>query len=233
MPGRLTIRKAALVGLALATLALSLGYWLYGLGGLEVQAQEDCREVLSVGPGTESQITEPFDIEGNSFRVSGDLRNTDPEDTNQTLTITPIDQNTDSPTDIILAQDVGPFEDTVLEGPGTFALEIEVGVGGTEEYTVRVEDCGATPRGGPGESKGGSTNPSTSPAPKTPASPPKTSSPAPKTPPPAPKTSTPAPKESGSLMKAGGPSEGPMPPMPGGGCPQEFPTMRDGACYPA
>jgi hypothetical protein len=228
MPGRLTIRNTALVELALLTLALSLGYWRYGLGGSEVQAQEDCREVLSIGPETENQITEPFDIEGNSFRVSGDLRNIDPEDSIQSLTIRPIDQDTDLAADVILTQDVGPFEETVLEGPGTFALEIEVGVGGNVEYTVRVEDCGATPRGGPGEPKGGSTNPNTSPAPKTPASPPKISSPAPKTPPPAPKT--PAPKESGSLMKAGGPSEGSVPSMPGGGWPQEFPAMRDRVC---
>jgi hypothetical protein len=225
---RLTIRKAALVGLALAMLALSLGYWLYGSGGTEVQAQEDCREIFSLGPETENQITEPFNIGGNSFRVLGDLRNTDPKDCIQSLTTRPIDQDTDLAADVILTQDVGLFEETVLEGPGTFALEIEVGVGSNVENTVRVEDCGATPRGGPGEPKGGSTNPNTSPAPKTPASPPKMSSPAPKTPPPAPKT--PAPKESGSLMKAGGPSEGSVPSMPGGGWPQEFPTMRDRVC---
>jgi hypothetical protein len=36
----------------------------------------------------------------------------------------------------------------------------------------------------------------------------------------------------GSLLEAGGPTSGPLPLMPGGGCPREFPTMRDGACYP-
>ena len=35
----------------------------------------------------------------------------------------------------------------------------------------------------------------------------------------------------GSLLEAGGPSSGPVPLMPDGGCPREFPTMRDGACY--
>jgi hypothetical protein len=34
------------------------------------------------------------------------------------------------------------------------------------------------------------------------------------------------------LLEAGGPSSGPLPLMPNGGCPREFPTMRDGACYP-
>ena len=36
----------------------------------------------------------------------------------------------------------------------------------------------------------------------------------------------------GSLLEAGGPTSGPVPLMPDGGCPREFPTMRDGLCYP-
>jgi hypothetical protein len=36
----------------------------------------------------------------------------------------------------------------------------------------------------------------------------------------------------GNLLGAGGPTSGPLPLMPDGGCPREFPTMRDGACYP-
>jgi hypothetical protein len=33
------------------------------------------------------------------------------------------------------------------------------------------------------------------------------------------------------LFEAGGPEGGPVPLMPNGGCPREFPTVRDGACY--
>jgi hypothetical protein len=36
----------------------------------------------------------------------------------------------------------------------------------------------------------------------------------------------------GSLLEAGGPTSGPVPLMPEGGCPREFPIKRDGACYP-
>ena len=36
----------------------------------------------------------------------------------------------------------------------------------------------------------------------------------------------------GNLLEAGGLSSGPVPPMPNGGCPREFPTMQNGACYP-
>jgi hypothetical protein len=35
----------------------------------------------------------------------------------------------------------------------------------------------------------------------------------------------------GNLFEAGGPSSGPVPLMPNGSCPREFPTMQDGACY--
>ena len=36
----------------------------------------------------------------------------------------------------------------------------------------------------------------------------------------------------GNLLEAGGPTSGPLPLMPNGGCPREFPTKRDEACYP-
>lgn len=36
----------------------------------------------------------------------------------------------------------------------------------------------------------------------------------------------------GNLFNAGGHSGGPAPLMPDGGCPPEFPTKQDGACYP-
>jgi hypothetical protein len=38
--------------------------------------------------------------------------------------------------------------------------------------------------------------------------------------------------ENGNLLEAGGPTSGPVPLMPNGGCPREFPTKRDGVCYP-
>lgn len=33
------------------------------------------------------------------------------------------------------------------------------------------------------------------------------------------------------LLNAGGPAAGPVPLMPGGGCPAEFPVEQEGACY--
>jgi len=146
------------------------------------------------------------------------------------LQIFPQDVATNIPVDLITLTEPGPFDENITQGDSTFRLEINAN---NSEYTLRVEDCGATPGGGPVDTKGGTTSPpspSPSPAPKTPATPPKTSSPAPKTPSPAPKTPSPPPDD-GTLMNAGGPTSGPMPMMPNGSCPREFPEIRDGACY--
>lgn len=34
-----------------------------------------------------------------------------------------------------------------------------------------------------------------------------------------------------SAVMAGSPTTGPVPTMPHGSCPREFPEMQDGACY--
>ncbi len=56
-----------------------------------------------------------------------------------------------------------------------------------------------------------------------------TASPSPTTASPSPSTASPTPDP---LMEAGGPAAGPVPLMPGGGCPEEYPVRRHGACYP-
>jgi hypothetical protein len=37
--------------------------------------------------------------------------------------------------------------------------------------------------------------------------------------------------DSDTLLEAGGATSGPVPLMPNGSCPTEFPSMRNGACY--
>lgn len=224
MEGMTRITKVALVGLVLAAIALGLGYWVYVRGGTEVQAQADCREVESIGPESTNQRVGPVQINGNTIRVSGEVTADDP-DRFSALSINVEGEGEDgSPAfDIVSITETGPFTENILEGPGSFTFDIESTE--TVEYTVTISDCGASPPGG--NDKGGTT----SPQPKTPATPPKTSSPAPKTSSTAPKTPTPAPKDSGTLMNAGGPTSGPVPMMPNGSCPTEFPEVRDGACY--
>ncbi len=36
--------------------------------------------------------------------------------------------------------------------------------------------------------------------------------------------------QDGTLFESGGPAGGPVPLLPGGGCPEEFPVERDGGC---
>jgi hypothetical protein len=80
--------------------------------------------------------------------------------------------------------------------------------------------------------------PTTSPPATTITTPPPTSSPPPKTPPPTTSasppssaTASPNPEPPGDLFNAGGPTNGPVPLMPDGGCPEEFPVKHNGLCY--
>lgn len=38
--------------------------------------------------------------------------------------------------------------------------------------------------------------------------------------------------QGGNLMNAGGPTDGPVPVMPDGNCPEEFPVQLNSGCYP-
>ncbi len=39
------------------------------------------------------------------------------------------------------------------------------------------------------------------------------------------------PDDTRRLLEAGGPTDGPVPAIPGGGCPKEYPVERDGVCH--
>ena len=190
MEGRLRTRNVALLGLVLAAIALGLGYWLYGLCGSKVQAQErdptigiDCVD---------------FDYQAEAQEYLRD----NPDD------VDVLDRARDG-----IACETFEYDDNAER----------------DETQVDVPESSTTT---PSPSPSSSPFPNPSPAPKAPSPPaPKTSSPAPKTPSPASKTPMAAPEDSGTLMNAGGPKTGPVPMMPNGSCPREFPTVRDGACH--
>jgi hypothetical protein len=78
-----------------------------------------------------------------------------------------------------------------------------------------------------GNNNGRNTTNSTSPSsPSSSTASPESTSPS--SPPPSPK---PRPQEDRNLLDAGGPTSGPMPLMPDGGCPPEFSTKHNGGCY--
>jgi hypothetical protein len=60
---------------------------------------------------------------------------------------------------------------------------------------------------------------------------PTTASPAPTTTPSSPSPTTTSARPRNKILDSGGPAEGPIPLMPGGGCPKEYPVEKDGACY--
>ena len=97
----------------------------------------------------------------------------------------------------------------------------------TEPYDNPARDENPVPRVGntipqPSTQPGPSTNPTPSRTPSPHPSPSPTPSPSPQ---PNPNPSN------GRLMDTGGATVGPVPLMPGGRCPAEFPQERDGACY--
>lgn len=107
----------------------------------------------------------------------------------------------------------------IQNGPGDYVVTVGfVGSG----YTVTVEEC-AGGRGGGSRTTTSRTTTSTS----VPAD---TSAP-PSTPSRAPRDSTLDAGPDTDLFESGGPQSGPLPLMPDGGCPKEFPVDRDGACY--
>lgn len=46
-----------------------------------------------------------------------------------------------------------------------------------------------------------------------------------------PSSASPRPRTTNDLLQSGGPTSGPLPLMPDGGCPAEFPTKHAGLCY--
>src|SRR5215212_8255431 len=104
-------------------------------------------------------------------------------------------------------------------GNSTALLPFGIGAGiayAQQEDILSDEDIqdiiNQSPPKGPGGSPGPTPGPSPAPAP----------SPSP----------TPGPSnQNGTLMKAGGSTYGPVPPMPGGGCPKEYPVERNKGCY--
>jgi hypothetical protein len=137
--------------LVLATLALSLGYWLYVRGGTDVQAQEiECPSprLIEEVTGNGDQQSAPFNTTTSFIRLSFDVQADRP-----TVPFFVYVREADDPESPSVgdASAQGPANDEAFVNapPGRYFLDI----GTTDaQYTIRVEECGeggrSQPRGG-------------------------------------------------------------------------------------
>jgi hypothetical protein len=227
------IRVAAVV--SISALAILVLVFMAVAPEERVRAQSECPspQLIDTVTGSGDQQSPPFTTTTNSFRLSYQTTADDPN-APFLANVENADPNQDpiGPAGNISRTGSANGETFANVPPGRYALQIFT-TGGTQ-YTVKIEECGeggqANPNegtSGAGPTTTGSTTPKTTPAqPKTASSP--QSSPQPKSSsPPSPPSSVPQ----GQLMNAGGPTDGPVPQMPEGGCPQEFPKQHRGACF--
>jgi hypothetical protein len=246
-----------LAGLALR-LAWGLhGPEVFGLT-FEARAQEtaDCPDgqVVNEFVGYGAQLTDDFDTT-RPFRVNYDLRSTGLEE--PSLDIVALDEDSVRSVDALQTGE-GTGETRVNDSPGTYYLDIETT--GDADYTVTVEQCeeeddddtstdadeqdqdstgrftqiaqrNQPPIDDPvdvtdnlDEDLNDPDNPDEDPAEQDE------------------EADGPRPRSSSedrrgdresrrTLLEAGGPEDGPVPALPGGGCPAEFPVEQGNACY--
>jgi len=142
-----------------------------------------------------------------------------------------------------------PSDPSGLDGPIGTASDGTSGVA-CEVYPYDNPARDETPvEIGTGSAPASGSPPASSPPTTTITTPPPTSSPSTKTPPrksparnsparnsnaspPSSATASPTPQPPRDLFNAGGPSNGPVPLMSDGGCPEEFPVKHNGLCHP-
>lgn len=228
------------VAVILAGLALRLAWGLHGSEafgfGFEAWAQEEgeesCQDARLVREfdGRGDQLTDTFDTDAGSFRVTQDLRgNGNPDPYLNTLVL----DDDGSPAGDAFQSGEGTRETFIDGSPGSYYLDIDTT--GDVDYTVTVEQCEGddAETGGQDRSSIGQARPLAQRSPISDG--PQGKGPGPLGGPPntSPPDGPPIDEDDGpdELLKAGGPEEGPVPTMPDGECPPEFPTKQDGACY--
>jgi hypothetical protein len=228
MEGRPMMRNAALLGLACVVALVVYGILLSGSSEAQTPpSEENCPSATQIEQLTQTgeTTTDFFDAPTGQFVISYEF----PEAASGIIYRLEVNPEREGG----IASALGLLEDPpdlpenqgqtkVEDIPGRYRLELSPS-DPNQEYVVAIYEC--DPSGGESTIPSPSLPPSPTPAPSPSFAP----TPRP-TPPPQP---TPAPPpDSGTLFKAGGSSTGPVPVMPSGKCPREFPDKRGGACYP-
>lgn len=255
LPG--DIRLGALViAVTLAGVALRLAWGLHGSEffglGFEAHAKEtvNCQDGQLVDEfvGYGAQLTDNFDTT-DSFRLNYDLRSTGLE--KPSLDIIAFKRDGSRAADAFRVGE-GTGETIVNKPPGTYYLDINTT--GDADYTVSVEQCesddpgtnsseqdrDSTERDSTGQFRQiaqrdqptDDLTDDTDELVDDPSSPDQDSTEQdPETTSRTRSSSENRRDERRKLLEAGGPDQGPVPPMPGGGCPAEFPVEQGNACY--
>lgn len=125
------------------------------------------------------------------------------------------------------------FNETLVREGYAEVLTVQPNVKYEDRFEAAEEEARAEGLGIWGSGSEETTSEVTSPSPPTPSPqppPPPPPSPPRPSPPPAPPPVPPEPNR-GTLMEAGGSLDGPVPKMPDGDCPKEFPQERGGVCH--
>ena len=139
-------RELSAILLAVAAILFYLMLLSTTPSGAQTGGNEGCSnpEPVDTFSGTENQITPDFEITGNTFRLSYDITDLNEDPGFDSFLIRAIDEEGLQVGDSVLVFDEGSDTVNILEGPGTFNLEIE---SDGFDYTVTVEDCVGTNQG--------------------------------------------------------------------------------------
>lgn len=221
-------RTLALAGVSLSLALAAVLVWALVSGRAGAQTDEEECAVVETFAGTGQQRTDLFDIRTNSWAVFYGFVDTEQGEPELSLDVTVYNERGETvpadlePPDPAEGPNAGTFD--VRSPPGQYSLNIRPS-SPDREYIVEAAECEGGPSDGSGETTG-SIPPPPPPQPAPPPPPP----PQPPPPPPRPQPSPP-PSSLAPPFKAGGPQDGPVPAMPNGRCPKEFPAKQGEACY--
>ena len=170
-------------------------------------AQQNC-EAVQTFSGDGIKDTQPFTVTGDTWRLRYDFQSTAPDQQSSSFDMSVYKTGNTIPETVITSESPGSDTSYVNAGAGTYYLSIE---SANATWTVTVEECSAPAQTASPTPPGSASAPASTPAPDSPSRKPK--------------------KPKRDLFDSGGPTSGPLPLMPNGGCPREFPVQKGKACY--
>jgi hypothetical protein len=210
MQGKIAFLSVILLlgGLAIDVCLLMKTSW----GDLrKAYAQQNC-DTIQTFTGNGIKDTQSFTVSSDTWRLRYDFESTTGDQQSSSFEMSVYKPGNTIPESIITLESPGSDTSYVNAGAGTYYLSIG---SANATWTVNVEECDAsappgTPNPGQASASGSASTPASTPEPG---------------------SQKPKSKPERNLFESGGPTSGPLPLMPNGGCPREFPEQRGKACY--